>query len=65
MKKVKQGFLVISILTLAISCSRKDAQTSQPVHQDVSYKQDFSKKFDLQLEGVTLKKVFDDKTRIL
>jgi hypothetical protein len=59
MRKATQRFLILCILISGISCSRKD-ETRQPVHQDVSYQQDFSKKFDVHLEGITLKKVFSD-----
>jgi hypothetical protein len=62
MIKLTQGFPILCILISALSCSRKEeALTQQPVHEDVSYQQDFSKKFYPHQDGIVLKKVFSDR----
>ncbi|WP_276371249.1 hypothetical protein [Chryseolinea sp. H1M3-3] len=67
MKTVAQWVWALGILIVAFSCSKKneEAGTGQPVHQDVSYLQDFSKKFELQQEGVGLKKVYSDRNGVI
>jgi hypothetical protein len=66
MRKATQRVFIFCILLLGVSCSKKDeALTHQPIYEDVSYQQDFSKKFDLQQEGVTLKKVFSDRNGVI
>ncbi len=66
MIKATQGFSILCILISGLSCSRKEeARTRQPVHEDVSYQQDFSKKFNLHQEGITLKKVFSDRNGVI
>ncbi|HEX6225700.1 MAG TPA: hypothetical protein VFZ52_14885, partial [Chryseolinea sp.] len=61
MRKVTQRIWIACFLIGAFSCSTKEkSQTNQPVYNDVAYQQDFSRKFNLQEEGVTLKKVFSD-----
>src|SRR5688572_21544537 len=62
MKKATQTICTLCFLIAGFSCSKKDGgQTNQPVYQDVAYQQDFSKKFNLEQEGVTLKNVFSDR----
>ena len=57
---------ILCILISGLSCSKKEeGQTRQTVYQDVAYQQDFSKKFDLQQAGVTLKKVFSDRNGVI
>ncbi len=66
MIKATQGFSILCILISGLSCSRKEeARTRQPVHEDVSYQEDFSKKFNLHQEGITLKKVFSDRNGVI
>jgi len=64
MKRLVQWGGALGILILGISCSEKEV-TNQPVYQDVAFQQDFSKKFDLQLEGVTLKNVYSDQHNVI
>src|SRR6187455_1536807 len=62
MKKATQRVWILCFLIAGFSCSKKDkGQTHQPVYQDVAYQQDFSKKFNVEQEGVALKKVFSDR----
>ena len=62
MRKATERFWILCVLMAGFSCDTKDeGETRQPVYQDVSYQQDFSKKFNLQQEGITLKKVFSDR----
>lgn len=66
MKTITQWGWVLCIPILAFSCSKKEGdKPHQPVHQDVFYEQDFSKKFDLQLEGVTLQKAYCDRNGVI
>ncbi len=66
MKRLMQCGWILGLLLLGVSCSKKDETTShQQIYQDVSYQQDFSKKFDLSLEGVTLKKVYSDRNGVI
>ena len=65
MKRLVQWGGALSILILGVSCSEKAEVTNQPVYQDVAFQQDFSKKFDLQLEGVTLKNVYSDQHNVI
>jgi hypothetical protein len=53
------------VLIIAFSCSKKEDAITQPKHQDISYQQDFSKKFDLLLEDVSLKKVYSDRNGVI
>src|SRR5688572_13235225 len=62
MEKATQRIWILCFLIAGFSCAKKDeGETLQPVYQDVAYQQDFSKKFNFQSEGVTLKKVFSDR----
>src|SRR5688572_17615535 len=62
---IPRGFF-FGVLIVGFSCSKKkDAAVSQPQHQDISYQQDFSKKFDLLLEDVSLQKVYSDRNGII
>ncbi len=65
MKKSVLWGCIFCLLTLGISCSKKEAAINQPVFQDVAYEQDFSKKFDLPLEGVTLQRVYSDRNGVI
>src|SRR5687767_1550072 len=66
MNRIKQWGWLLSILMTVFSCSKKEeASTKQPVHKDVAYRQDFSKKFDLLEEGVALKKVYSDRNGVI
>ena len=66
MKKATQRIWILCFLIAGFSCSKKDGgRTTQPVYQDVAYQQDFSKKFNFQQEGITLKKVFSDRNGVI
>ncbi|HET6542744.1 MAG TPA: hypothetical protein VFG46_19790 [Chryseolinea sp.] len=66
MKKATEGVWILCFLIAGFSCSKKDeGQSNQPVYQDVAYQQDFSKKFNIEQEGVTLKKVFSDRNGVV
>lgn len=66
MKKVTQCAWVLCILLPGWSCSKKgDPGIDQPVHQDAAYLQDFSIKYDLQQQGVSLKKVYTDRNGVI
>ena len=66
MKRLTQWGGVLCILVVGASCSKKEeATTNQPVYKDVAYQQDFSKKYDLHLEGVTLQKVYSDRNGVV
>ncbi len=66
MKRFIQWGWLFSIWMVGFSCvKKKEADTSQPVHQDVSYQQDFSKKFDLHQEGAVLQKVYSDRNGVI
>jgi hypothetical protein len=66
MKRITQWGGIFCLLLMAFSCSKKEtAESQQPVYQDVSFQQDFSKKYDLLLEGVTLQKVCSDRNGVV
>src|SRR5688572_2708953 len=66
MNRFIQRGCFFGVLIVAFSCSKKeDAATTQPKHQDISYQQDFSKKFDLLLEDVSLQKVYSDRNGVI
>lgn len=66
MKKVTQWGRALCILIFGFSCSQKeDAGTNQQFHQDVAFLQDFSKKYDLQLENVALQSVYSDHNGVI
>lgn len=66
MKRLIQCGWTFCILLIGASCSKNEqSATNQPVHQDVSFQQDYSKKFDLPVEGVTLKKVYSDRNGVI
>ena len=48
-----------------MSCSTKQAETSQPVHADVAYVQEFSTKWNWEVEGVTLQNVYSDRNGVV
>lgn len=57
---------IILIIFISISCSEKKAtHSTQPVHQDVSFQQDMSIKYELQMEGVSLQKVYSDRNGVI
>lgn len=57
---------IILIIFISISCSeKKAAHSTQPVHQDVSFQQDMSIKYELQMEGVSLQKVYSDRNGVI
>lgn len=65
MKRLVQWGGALCILILGVSCSKKEEVANQPIHKDVAFQQDYSKKFDLQLEGVTLKNVHSDRNGVI
>lgn len=66
MKRLSQWGGIFCSLLLVVSCSNEEStKNQQPVYQDVSFQQDFSKKFDLLLEGVTLQKVCSDRNGVV
>lgn len=57
---------MIVLFVLMVSCGKKAEEAhQQPVYKDVSYQQDLSKKYELQLEGVTVKKVYTDRNEVI
>jgi len=65
MKKITLWSWIFFIPALIISCSTKQAETSQPVHTDVAYVQEFSTKWNLELDGVTLQNVYSDRNGVV
>lgn len=66
MKSSAQWFALFIVLLNA--CAQKNFEEStpaQPVHQDVSYQQDFSVKYYINEEGVMLNKVFCDRNGVI
>lgn len=61
-----QWVAVICVSLGMLSCSKEDnVGSGQPIYRDVAYVQDYSKKYDLLLEGVTLKKVCSDRNGVI
>ncbi len=61
MKRFKLWVLLAAI-TIAASCSKeKPGVSNQPIHKDISFSQEYSIKYDLLKEGVTLQKVYSDR----
>jgi len=64
MKELKQwGWIVIFFI--GASCTEKESSTQQPVYEDVAFTQDFSKKYDLKEDGITLEKVVADRNGVV
>src|SRR5688572_33117780 len=66
MKRTKRWGWLLGSLIMVFSCAKKEeSSTKQQVHQDIAYQQDFSKKFDLLEDGVTLEKVYSDRNGVI
>jgi hypothetical protein len=65
MKRLMRGIWFLGVLLAGVSCSKSENAPSQPVHQDVFFQQDYSKKFDLLLEDITLHKVYSDRNGVI
>lgn len=66
MKRLTRFGRIFCIVALGASCTKKEnSESNQPAYQDVSFRQDYSKKFDLLLEGVTLQKVNSDRNGVI
>ena len=66
MKRLSAWVCILFIIVLASGCKSEDgADAKQPVHYDVAFGQQFSKKYDLQLPGVSLQKVYCDRNGVI
>lgn len=67
MKRISQWVLTLCVLVLLWSCAEKKegSSSSQPVHRDVAFIQDYSIKYDVQDPSVSLKKVYTDRNGVI
>lgn len=68
MKKTK-SYCLLSLLLIVLSCAEtpkeKDSLSSMPVYKDVPYLQDYSIKYNLQKEDISLSKVYMDRNGLI
>ncbi|MBA4058659.1 MAG: hypothetical protein C0490_28340, partial [Marivirga sp.] len=66
MDRLLKTGLFLGIFIGLISCSDKETkQSTQQAHQDLSFQQDLSIKYELQTEGVVLQKVYSNSDGII
>lgn len=64
MNNYLQRVLLLGVLVFFIACKNPDQATNQPVHKDVAFRQDFSKKY-LLTDSVELYKVYTDRKGVI
>lgn len=64
MKRSVQWIFIFCVLLFFSACKNPESGTNQPVHKDVAFRQDFSKKY-LLTDSVKLFKVYTDRNGVI
>jgi hypothetical protein len=64
--RIVQGVLVFFSATFLFSCNQgQEKKGSQPVHKDVAFPQEFSIKYNVEDENISLRKVYADRNDVV
>ena len=64
MKRIVRFYLICFVVVILAACNDRQTDSLQPIHQDVAFVQDFSKKYDL-LDSVKLLSVYSDRNGVI